>query len=157
MDEFIGSPSYADAMMDSRSSSEPEREVESSKRTTGWKAPIHISAEKGHYRSVRALLDYKSDANAVDGTRCTALHLAAKNGHVDIIEVLLAGDTKVDATDEIGWTALHYAVDNDCEAVVRLLIKRGADLGLRRETRIPCTNNDINARRKPCCVSQWFV
>ena len=161
MDEFIGSQSYADAMMDSRSSSEPERGVESSRRTIGWKTPIHISAEKGHYRSVRALLDYKADANTVDGTRCTALHLAAKNGHVDVVEVLLAGDTKFDATDEMGWTALHYVVDNDCEAVVRLLIKRGADLGAKARDKDPlhqqryrCSSEAL-LRFPVVCIIRW--
>jgi len=100
-----------------------------------WKMPLQISAEKGYDRSVRALLDSGANVNAVSCTGLTALHLAAKNGHVDMIEMLLKDNANIDVTDEDGWTALHYAANNDCEVVVRLQIRRGADLNAKARDR----------------------
>ncbi len=56
---------------------------------TGWKIPLHMSAEKGHDKCVRAMLDSGVDVDAVNSTGRTALHLAAKNGHVDVMKTLL--------------------------------------------------------------------
>ena len=95
---------------------------------SGWKIPLHILAENGHDRSVRAMLDSGADVDAVNSTGFTALHLAARNGYIDVMKTLLKHDANIDATDESGWTALYYAANNDCEAVVRLLTNRGADL-----------------------------
>ncbi len=41
---------------------------------------------------------------------------------------LLKQDANIDATNESGWRALHYAANDDCEAIIQLLINRGADL-----------------------------
>ncbi len=103
----------------------------------GWKIPLHVAAEKGHDRCVRAMLDSGADVDAVNSTGRTALHLAARNGHVDVMKTLLKQDANIDATDESGWTALHHAANNDCEAIVRLLTNRGADLNARARDRDP--------------------
>ncbi len=101
----------------------------------GWKMPLHMSAEKGHEKCIRVLLDSGADIDAVNGTGLTALHLAARNGHIDVMKTLLKHDAYVDATDESGWTALHHAANNDCEAVVRLLTNWGADLNAKARDR----------------------
>ncbi len=80
-------------------------------------------------------MDSGANVNAVSCTGLTALHLAAKNGHVDMIEMLLKDNANIDVTDEDGWTALHYAANNDCEVVVRLQIRRGADLNAKARDR----------------------
>ncbi len=108
----------------------------------GWKMPLHMSAEKGHDRSVRALLDSGADVNAANCTGLTALHLAAKNGHVNVMEMLVNDNANIDATDKSGWTALHHAAHNDHEAVLRLLIKRGADLNAKARDRDPLRSWD---------------
>jgi len=108
----------------------------------GWKMPLHISVEKDHDRSVRALLDSGADVNAANCTGLTALHLAAKNGHVNVMEMLVKDNANIDATDEFGWTALHYAANNDREAVLRLLIKRGADLNAKARDKDPLRSWD---------------
>ncbi len=111
-----------------------------------------MSAEKGHDRCVRVMLDSGADVDAVNSTGLTALHLAARNGHVDVIKTLLKQDANIDATDESGWTALHHAADNDCEAVVRLLTDRGADLTAKARDRGP--RNYSVERWRICCSSR---
>jgi len=103
----------------------------------GWKIPLHMSAENGHDRCVRAMLDSGADVDAVNSTGLTALHLAARNGHIGVMKMLLRQDANIDATDESGWTALHHAANNDCEAIVRLSTNRGADLNAKARDRGP--------------------
>jgi len=105
--------------------------------SNGWKVPLHISAEKGHDRCVRVMLDSGAEVDAINSTGLTALHLAARNGHIDVITTLLKHDANVDATDESGWTALHHAANNDYEAIVRLLTMRGADVNAKARDRGP--------------------
>ncbi len=102
-----------------------------------WQIALHISAEKGHDKCVRALLDNGADVDPVNSTGLTALHLAARNGHIDVVTTLLTYNANVDATDESGWTALHHAANNNYEAIVRVLTRRGADMNAKARDRGP--------------------
>jgi hypothetical protein len=56
----------------------------------------------------------------------TPLILCARKGLVDASRVLLDLNEDVDAKDLAGRTALHHAAENGYEAIIRLLLKRGA-------------------------------
>lgn len=102
----------------------------------GWKIPLHLSAEKGHDKCIRALLDSGADVDAINSTGLTALHLAASNGHIDVVTTLLIHDANVEAADDSGWTALHHAASNAREAIVRLLTKGGADTNAKARDKV---------------------
>ena len=56
------------------------------------------------------------------------IHLVAYFGLQDILVVLLEMEADVEAKDSRGWTALHWSARNGYEAVVRLLLEKGADV-----------------------------
>jgi ankyrin repeat protein len=65
----------------------------------------------------------------------SALHWACELGHVHVAKALLDGKYEVrgaavDLRDKCGWTALTVASSNGNEAIVRLLLSRGAKQGL---------------------------
>ena len=68
-----------------------------------------------------------------------ALHLASFDGYVRIAELLLDGKFEgcgvgVNVENSIGYTPLILATIYNHEAVVRLLLERGADVTLRTKT-----------------------
>ncbi|KAI9855850.1 MAG: hypothetical protein M1813_009369 [Trichoglossum hirsutum] len=124
--------------------------------TTGTRTALHLAAKKGHKAVVRLLLENGADVNTEEKeedvfrsktTRRTALQPAAKKGHEAVVRLLLENGADVNAKEEEekkeegrgsgGFrtktttrirTALQLAVENGHEAVVRLLLKNGADV-----------------------------
>jgi len=62
----------------------------------------------------------------------TPLHLAASNGHVNLVKLFLGSGADVNARAFNGSTPLHWAMKHDTmsesQAVVRMLLKHGADV-----------------------------
>jgi ankyrin repeat protein len=58
----------------------------------------------------------------------TGLHMASYHGLKESVESLLASNWEIDEHDSYGRTPLLYAVENGHEAVVKLLLERGAVL-----------------------------
>jgi ankyrin repeat protein len=92
----------------------------------------------------------------------SALHLAAFHGHVDVVEVLLDNGTEVDfrsamvcgcefhCDNSLWWQnlaapAMHTAIHQKRDAVVDLLIARGAQLLIKRQPPIPmsCVGKEV--------------
>lgn len=94
----------------------------------GWSA-LHDAAAEGASEAVAALLLRGADANLRDRDGCSALHLAAKYGRVKATEHLLAAGA--DASYRFGKaenTALDIAIVKGHLSVVKILIRRGADI-----------------------------
>ena len=67
------------------------------------------------------------EAQASNGN--TALMMAAYKRNRPAVEALLAKGAKVgQPVDQPGWTALHYAAASGDDAIVRLLLERGAQV-----------------------------
>lgn len=73
---------------------------------------------------VAALLEHpRLQLEATTPAGETALMMAAIAGNIDFVRQLLARGAKVERE---GWTPLHYAASGPSEAVVALLLDRGA-------------------------------
>lgn len=89
---------------------------------------LHSAAASGHESVVRMLLDFDANACLSDTADRMPLHLAASSGSLNSVRLLL--DRGADATLELpdfqSFTALDYAFKHGHEAIVDLLLERGA-------------------------------
>jgi hemoglobin len=130
------------------------RDPEFTRDRAAWVSLLAIMAESEDPR----LLDYALAALAADPGLVrerftygrTLLHAAAASGCVRMVERLLALGADPNATDRYGHPPL-YAVGNQCsretgDAVVRLLVRGGADVNLQDRVK-RCTPLHMAARR----------
>jgi hemoglobin len=76
---------------------------------------------------VLTLVRAGADVNARNGvTRATALHMAARRGYAEIARALLDCGAAIEARDKKGDTPLQRAINCRKDAVVQLLVERGA-------------------------------
>ena len=94
----------------------------SSAKGNGWLCPLHIAAQKGHDRIVRALLEQKVDCNERDSDRLTPLMYAAIGGYEEVARSLLSHGASVGDVDSQGRSALHLSVLHRHEALLNVLL-----------------------------------
>ena len=83
----------------------------------------------GDKDAVRALLKDGADVNSAQGDGMTALHWAAMKGEAEIAEMLLYAGANPKATTRLGgYTPLLLAAKNGNPAMIRVLVKGGADV-----------------------------
>jgi hypothetical protein len=96
----------------------------------GARIDLPVAAALGRVEDARRLL-----AGASGGDRHLALSSAANFGHVEIVRLLLDAGEEPNRYNPVGGhshtTPLHQAVLGGHEAVVRLLVERGARLDLK--------------------------
>lgn len=73
------------------------------------------------------LLEKGADVNVADAFKITPLMIAAEKGYEELCAMLLAHGANVDHMDGTERTALGVAALNNHAAVVKLLIRAGAD------------------------------
>ena len=89
---------------------------------------LHIAAMEGHERDVCALLLRGAEKDALDYTGQTPLLCAARKGHLPVVEKLLeAGADLRLHTSTASRTALHWSASEGHEAILSVLLIRGAD------------------------------
>ncbi|KAL3465622.1 ankyrin repeat-containing domain protein [Aspergillus heterothallicus] len=102
------------------------------------RTPLSYAAEDGAAGIVQLLLEFGADGDRADFAGMTALAYAAQKGEVRTAEILLEHGVDVEAPDNRfssraydpspgGRTAVSWAAGRGHEAVVRLLLARGAD------------------------------
>ena len=98
--------------------------------------PLGFAAHLGNIDSVKTLLDFHADINAVSHSKVTyipsntALHAAiAGSRNLKVIELLLENGAETNIFDSNGHTALHTAAFHDDNLqLINLLIKHGASV-----------------------------
>lgn len=98
--------------------------------------PLIVAAAANSFECVRKLLDSGRDVlvNAQRENGATALHFACSRGNMACAARLLDAGATVDLQNTSGDTPLIVAADVGAEAVVDLLLQRGADATIRRHS-----------------------
>ncbi|RCI14274.1 hypothetical protein L249_6150 [Ophiocordyceps polyrhachis-furcata BCC 54312] len=100
--------------------------------------PLHHAVEKGQEAIVRLLVDEGgADIEAEDRTLLTPLLCAIRNGNATIVEFLLRKGAGVEGKGDWYKAPLAYALDGDSDAIVELLVDKGAKRDWRRSGLCP--------------------
>jgi ankyrin repeat protein len=92
--------------------------------------PLIEAARNADRDGVRALLQKKADANAVEGDGTTALHWASYRDDLESADLLIRAGARVNAANDLGATPLWAASQNGSAAMVRRLLQAGANPNL---------------------------
>jgi ankyrin repeat protein len=91
--------------------------------------PLMIASIEGNLPLVKSLIQVqKAQINHIGWT---PLHYASAKGHLEIAQYLLTNGAIVDALSPGNTTPLMMAVQSGNEALVKLLLDKGADLQVR--------------------------
>ncbi|MCL7037784.1 hypothetical protein MKW94_029558, partial [Papaver nudicaule] len=88
--------------------------------------PLYAAAVKGHFDTVRYLLEKGANPDVSNDKNFTPLHYAAKSGDTKIITLLLSRGVRVDVASRSG-TALQFAAACGHRDAVKLLLDHGAN------------------------------
>lgn len=95
--------------------------------------PLMRAAYNGYTNIMELLINVGADVNAADAGGATALHLAARQGQVEAVKKLISYDAVLDMADSEGFTPLMRATAGRQMEVATLLLKAGADSGVKNE------------------------
>ncbi len=90
---------------------------------------VYAAAEHGNAAMLRRLLDAGASVATTDSAGDTLLMAAVRAGNPDAVQLLLERGAPVNAADpQYSHTALMWAVSRDDEAIMKLLIAKGATI-----------------------------
>lgn len=118
-------------------------------RSKSDESPLMMAALKGHTEFAKRLIKRGADVNK---TGWTPLHYAATSGHLAMIELLLDEDAYIDAESPNKTTPLMMAALYGSEAATKLLLKEGADAGIKNDQGLTAADFALQADRKELSV-----
>uniref|UniRef100_G1R6U5 Ankyrin repeat and kinase domain containing 1 n=1 Tax=Nomascus leucogenys TaxID=61853 RepID=G1R6U5_NOMLE len=101
------------------------------------RTPLHLAARHGEEAVVLALLQCGADPNSAEQSHWTPLHLAVQRGTFLSVINLLEHHTNVHARNKVGWTPAHLAALKGNTAILKVLVKTGAQLDI--QDGVSCT------------------
>ena len=94
--------------------------------------PLHMAAETGDAALIEALLKAGAKVDALNESGTTPLMIASASGSTAAVTTLISHGADVNAREKAnGETALFFAASHDRADVVRLLLNKGADAGVK--------------------------
>lgn len=104
--------------------------------------PLHRAVLVGELDTVRRLLEYGAQTEAIDKGHRTAIHMAVENGNAEIVTLLLAAGANIEAVTistssqnpyilgqtDSGMTALQLAARCGHTEIVNILLAGGAEI-----------------------------
>ncbi|XP_033223160.1 putative ankyrin repeat protein RF_0381 [Belonocnema kinseyi] len=91
--------------------------------------PLHCAIHKGHLKIVELLVNRAAALEAKSAEGQTALDYSCKRANLDTVKLLLCRGAKINKS------TLHLAIEGYDPAVVKLLLKAGADVNYRRKVK----------------------
>lgn len=105
----------------------PGSTVVNARDISSGQSALHIVTERRDTAWLRFLMAKGANANAVDRRGVTPLQLAANLGWTEGVELLVVAGAAVDLPNDAGETPLISAVHRRDVALIRALLKAGAD------------------------------
>ena len=98
--------------------------------------PLYYASGKGLLRVARRLITMGADVDARSGEYGTALCVASAEGHTEIVKLLLemGADPNTLERGSKGGSAIYWASERKYNAIVRLRVDAGAEVGLEKST-----------------------
>jgi protein-disulfide isomerase len=95
--------------------------------TDAWgRTPLLVATQLKNTAAIHLLLEKQVDVNAANKNDITPLIAAAQTGNKEAAAMLLAAGAAVDLKDNLGWTALRWAEYRKDDAMIKLLLGKGA-------------------------------
>jgi ankyrin repeat protein len=99
--------------------------------STLHRSPLHFAATYGHSSLVKALLQAGLNLNtSTTDSRSAALHFAVEHGNEDVVRYLLDWEPDIETGTALSKAALKLAIAERHDAIVKLLVARGAKISL---------------------------
>lgn len=95
---------------------------------TNYNSPLHLSAQLGHLKVMKLLVEFKANIFEVALFRGMPIHVAASNGQMTIIDYLISLGVDVNIKGPSYASPLHYAAKAGYLNIVTLLLEAGADI-----------------------------
>lgn len=89
---------------------------------------LHTAVLRGHFATVKVLLDYPVDINKTAHNGNTVLHISIRMGRIGIIKLLLNKRPDLNIMNRDGYSPFHEACDLGNASVVSLLIAHDTSL-----------------------------
>lgn len=114
--------------------------------------PVCYAAQYGFAEIVQYLLEEGGAVDAPEGWN-SPLHRAARNGHVAVTDILIKAGADLNKPGDGGVTPLHAACrfrDEDNAAVVKLLLRNGADPTIESDSGRTAKDAVVYRKSKSC-------
>jgi ankyrin repeat protein len=119
--------------------------------------PWHDAVRSGDASRVQALLDERSDIDALDEHGQTALMNAVYWGNFEVAKLLVDRGAALNHTGKLHLTALYLAVIGDRIDMVELLIQAGADTNIKGSSgEFNCTPREYAQQKGKTDVVRLF-
>ncbi|XP_072254425.1 receptor-interacting serine/threonine-protein kinase 4 [Pyxicephalus adspersus] len=103
-------------------------------QTTDGRTPLHLAAQRGHYRVARMLVELGCNVNLPNAQLKTPLHIAAETGHTSTARLLIHHGANINAITIEGYTALDLASHHQHYSAVKLIMDERSNIKYEEES-----------------------